>query len=110
MEQTTDTQKDEDLNTLILRERNAALQEIARDVEAVNETMILLSQQVNEQGVAVDSIESFISNAVDNTSQGVKHLEEAEEYKNKWRSRWLTIGGVLATVGVVTVALTSSKK
>lgn len=72
----------------LLNQRQAAMQEINRDVRLLNEMMLDLAYLVEEQQEMVD----HISMNVDNSKVAVEHAEEelitASRYQRQSRSRW----------------------
>lgn len=70
-----------DLNEQIMRERNAEIREVESAVVEVGQIFQDLATLVNEQGLAIDNIESNISDAAEATTEGVRHLESADEYQ-----------------------------
>ena len=98
-------QDEVDFNEQIIRERNREIREIETAVVEVGQIFQDLAAMVNEQGIMVDNIEANISSAVEQTGEGVKDLEGAEEYQIKSRKKCVVISIIVFVVIVVVVLI-----
>jgi len=81
-------------------ERYDAINKIASDVIQINELMVDLNTLVNEQGQMIDTIEANVTQAQQYINKGTEEIQKANVNQKKSRGKMLTLGALLATIGV----------
>lgn len=94
----------EEFNLEAVAERNRQLKQIESDVTFTAEACRLLGKHVNQQGIAVDDLESQIETTSDNVELAAVQLCEAE--KRVISCRWWKAGIVGLGVAVLVTAAT----
>lgn len=93
-------------------QRLSEIKSIENDISDLSEISQALKNMVVEQGTELSDIESNISSATENTTQGVAHLESAEKHRN-WRNRvvaGITVAASLATAGMMLMIVARKPK
>lgn len=102
-------QNADEVECLIIEERNNEVLEIEQAVIDVKEIMDELAVQVNRQGETVDRAAFLIEDACENTDLAILNLEEAEQkesWKNGLKFAALAVGGLFVALGGGLVAKT----
>src|SRR5579885_369989 len=97
----------EDLNQLIIKERNKELKQIEQDTSDLAESMQILRNELNKQGDKIDLISANTESSSDASEKGTKDLQKAENHANNSRI-WKAIlisGSVLGIAGATAITL-----
>lgn len=94
---------DEEVNTNIIKERNEAIKQISNDVGILSEIFQTIQHMIHEQGFELNLVSTNIENTEQQTAEGVKHLENAENLSKETKSvrdaGIIVSGAALGSVG-----------
>jgi len=93
-------QDDSDVEEELLQEKNENLAELEENFDAVADVINDLAVMVHEQGDLIDKVETNVSTAKENVSDGVGSLQQAKKYQAEARKKI-----VLMALGVIVSAI-----
>ncbi len=96
-EQLTTIADTDQVNEMVIRERNKELRQVEGDVVQLEETFSLLANQVEAQRKLLDTADEEIMIAASEISNGTRSLKEAESYSRRF---WGVIVGTSTAVVV----------
>lgn len=98
----------------LIKEREAQLKQLERDIVDIHQIFKDLAILVEEQGEDIDAIENNVVNAAEHIEEGVKELEQAVEYQSSSRRKMIFIGlivlGIVVVIIVIIVVATQPSK
>uniref|UniRef100_A0A6C0BM89 t-SNARE coiled-coil homology domain-containing protein n=1 Tax=viral metagenome TaxID=1070528 RepID=A0A6C0BM89_9ZZZZ len=90
----------DEVDMAILQERNRELSQIEIDTMAISEIMTQLSAMVCEQGDKLAAAEEQVTDATENTAEGVVHLSRALSFAEKSRALIVDASTLIAGTGL----------
>lgn len=92
---------DDETNLEMVREREAAVQALEKDILDVNDIFKKLATDVHNQAELVDSIEANVDSATIRVTEGAEQLGQARDYRDRARRKQL----MLISFGIIGLAL-----
>lgn len=100
----------DDADLEIQKERHRDLRQIEVDVQNLNEIFGSISNQVDEQGEALDSIDALIGDVEERTESTAESLQFAEKSNNNYMTKVIAAAAVIGTGVITAVSLIFWKK
>ena len=92
--------EDEDVEAVIIRDKNIEIKQLEQDMMCLNDIFRDLALMVNDQGEHLTIAERQTEEAVVKTEEGVEKLKQAEEYSVNARRRGWLLKGALVFSGI----------
>ncbi len=119
MQELTTELYEQDIDMLIINDRNDSVHQLEEDLVVISEIMNDLSSMIHMQGQDIDQCASHVEVATENTEIATENLQQASQHQSSFRlNLWigaamfsgLTLGGiglafVVPIVGAVTAAV-----
>jgi len=99
-------QMEEDVDTQILRERQAELAAVESEANEIRVLFNEVNEMVGEQGEMLDQVEGDVENTGGKVSQGVTHLGDAYKYLQSYRrKKCFCIGLIIVFIVAIVLIL-----
>ena len=82
----------------LLEMRRDDMLKIEEQIGDLAEVQQILSEEVRRQDEGVEELGENIEEAVEYVKKGKEELEEADDYKSRWRRRWALAAGAVTGV------------
>ena len=104
------TTAEEVLNQRLIDEREAASEDLFRDVLEINQVFQDISLLINQQGEKITDIESATTKAMENTADTQSELHKADKYQKSAASKRNKILAATTVAAAAAVTLVTLKE